>query len=309
MRERFVVTLLLSALLGPAAAWSHEGHHHGGQEAASMEMTLKGQVVDLGLFMTRAEQKASGASASIAIAASDGKTYMLLQSHESAQEAQAYERAKRLVGQTVTMHGDMYARGGVDAIVVETLEAGAPSAAAAPESELSLFGHHLGRPEYWHVMINPIPPLGLISGAGALAASLVFPAAAEPGLVLIAAAGAAVWPTIALGQHGYDRLYDQLPPDSQKWLDVHMARGEKAQWLFYLTALLAIAALVAGRRKPGAATPLRAATLLLTLACAATAAWIAHAGGQVVHPEFREGPPTAEALKIVPPASGHGGQR
>ncbi len=178
--------------------------------------------------------------------------------------------------------------------------AAAVPAARPAVSEAATMARHMRMPEYWHVLLNPIPPLGMISGGVVLAASFAFPAAAEPGLTLVAVAGAVTWPTIELGQRAYDRLYDTLPREGQQWLDVHMARAEDTQWLFYLAAVVAAAALIARRKRWRAAGPLRAASLILAAACAAAAGWIAHAGGQVSHPEFRAGPPTAEALRIIP---------
>lgn len=177
-----------------------------------------------------------------------------------------------------------------------------PEPTEAPVGELTLLGHHLRQPEYWHVMINPIPPLAMAAGSVLLLAALLHTAelAARGGLALIAFGGAAFLPTLLLGQKAYDRLFNGLAPDAQLWADVHMARAEKTQALFYLAGVVAIAALVQLHRRKASAKRLRLAALALALCCSAAAVWIAHAGGQISHPELREGPPSAHARSIVP---------
>lgn len=172
-----------------------------------------------------------------------------------------------------------------------------------PISEWEMMKKHLRQPEYWHVLINPIPPLGMAAGAVTIGASAVFPEAAVAGLALVAVSGAAVWPIAELGEGAYDRLFETLPPDSRQWLEVHMARAERVLWLFYFTAAFAAGAIIVRSKRPSLATASRAVTAVLAASCAVAAGWIAHAGGQVSHPEFRHGPPTAEALKIVPQKS------
>lgn len=181
-----------------------------------------------------------------------------------------------------------------------TPEPRAVEASRPAVAELAALRAHLRQAEYWHVLLNPMPPLGMAAGTLVLLAAFAAPALAEAGLGLIAAAGLAAGPVIWLGQRAYDRLFDLLPPDAQQWLDVHMERAEKTQFLFYLAAIVALAGIVQARRGSKSAKPLRLAALALGAACAAVSGWIAHAGGQVSHPEFRAGPPPASALRIVP---------
>ncbi len=79
--------------------------------------------------------------------------------------------------------------------------------------------------------------------------------------------------------------------DGGKWLDEHMRRAEKFEWAFYFTALLAAAAIAAPFKWKKSALPLAVATLVLAAGSVALAGWISHAGGQVRHREFRDGPP------------------
>lgn len=182
----------------------------------------------------------------------------------------------------------------------------APDAAAragSPKSEIAMFFSHLKKPEYIHVLINPIPIFGM--GLGLLFLLIAWFRPAEglvaAGLAIVIATGLLTYPTVKLGQNAYDRMYQTLPLEGQMWLDVHMDRAEKFQYLFYLAALLAAATFWARRHRPAAVRRLMLATMATSGLCAALVGLIAHAGGQVNHAEFREGPPPAGALKKAPP--------
>ena len=165
------------------------------------------------------------------------------------------------------------------------------------QSEFKLFFHHLAQPEYLHVVINPLPLIGMGLGAALLLAGLWLKSEGivEAGLALVILAGVITFPTIKFGQHAYDRLYEQIPMEAQQWLDVHMSRAENLQWLFYLTGALAAWALASSRRKMPSAQRQAWAALAAAGLCAALAGWISHAGGQVRHSEFRLGPPAHNA--------------
>jgi hypothetical protein len=173
------------------------------------------------------------------------------------------------------------------------------------KSEIAMFLSHLKQPEYMHILINPIPIFGMGLGLLLLLVAWVRPAAglSEAGLAIIIATGVITYPTIKLGQYAYDRVFETIPLDAQEWLDVHMARAERFQYLFYLAAILAGLTLYKQRRNPELARRLMLATMAVSGLCAALAGLIAHAGGQVRHTEFRTGPPTARALKHAAPAA------
>lgn len=161
--------------------------------------------------------------------------------------------------------------------------------------ELAVLRMHLTQPEYWHVLINPFPILGMALAAPLLLFALAVRSrgAQEAGLVLILLAALGTLATVKVGQKAYDRVYNGIERESQLWLDVHMERAESAQWAFYLTGLLAALALAAGRRQPASERPAVLGALSGALLCSALGGWIAHAGGQVRHAEFRLGPPMA----------------
>lgn len=166
-----------------------------------------------------------------------------------------------------------------------------------PVSELKVLVSHFKQPEYLHVIVNTLPLLGMGLGAMLLMGGLWLKSDGiiEAGLALVVLAAIATLPTILLGQRAYDRLYNQIPMEGQQWLDVHMGRAEKLQWLFYLTGGLAAWALASSRRKKPSATRQAQASLAAAGLCAALAGWISHAGGQVTHSEFRLGPPMSKA--------------
>lgn len=162
-----------------------------------------------------------------------------------------------------------------------------------PIGELAVLRMHLTQPEYWHVLIHPFPILGMALAAPLLLFALAVRSrgAREAGLVLILLSALGAFATVKVGQRAYDRVYKGIELESQQWLDVHMERAEDAQWAFYLTGLLAALALAAGRRKPAWERSTTIGALSGALLCSALGGWIAHAGGQVRHAEFRLGPP------------------
>lgn len=163
--------------------------------------------------------------------------------------------------------------------------------------ELRILRMHLTQPEYLHVLVHPFPILGMALAAPLLLFALAVRSrgAREAGLVLIMLAALGALATVKIGQKAYDRVYDRIELESQQWLDVHMERAEDAQWAFYLTGLLAALALAASRRKPAWERPATLGAAGGALLCSALGGWIAHAGGQVRHSEFRLGPPVTNA--------------
>src|SRR5437867_2126694 len=81
-------------------------------------------------------------------------------------------------------------------------------------STQGLFGF---KPEYVHVLLNPLPVYGLAIGEIALiAAWLARSRKAEViALGLIVVCAAAAWPVLVFGQHGYNHLYPQLDEEAQ----------------------------------------------------------------------------------------------
>jgi hypothetical protein len=151
-----------------------------------------------------------------------------------------------------------------------------------------------------HVLLNHLPVIGLGMAILALVLGLLMRSRAAQivSLVLVFVSAASAWPVNFTGQRAYETVRGMTDDPGTDWLDAHMERAEKAAPAFYLLAALAAAALLAPRKWPRAALPLAVATLALAVLCAGASGWIALAGGQIRHPEFRTGPPpsTAEAV-------------
>lgn len=158
-------------------------------------------------------------------------------------------------------------------------------------------GHHSGSKlftaEHLHVLLNHLPIIGLAFGAAALAMALLVKnrQAQIIALLLVLGAAGSVWAVNLTGQNAYKPIRGLADDDGADWLDTHMERAENFAPLYYGLAALAAVALLAPRKWPRSATPLAAAALTLAIAGTAVSGWIALAGGQVRHPEFRSGPP------------------
>jgi hypothetical protein len=147
----------------------------------------------------------------------------------------------------------------------------------------------LKKPEYIHVVLNHLPIYGVLLAAVALAISLVLRsrAAQITALILTLIAGASAYPVFVTGQRAYKTIRGQSDDAGADWLDEHMDRAEKTIGAFYFLAFLALAGLLVPVKWPRAGIPLTAATLVVAVICAGIAIYIAQAGGQVRHPEFR----------------------
>jgi hypothetical protein len=155
----------------------------------------------------------------------------------------------------------------------------------------------LQKPEYVHVLLNPLPVYGLAIGILAwVVGSLARQRAAQGlALLLIFLAAASAWPTAHFGSAAYDRVYSMSGAEAQKWLNWHRHLGERAAWACYIAAVFAALGLVALGKKPRfsrLAAGLGVASALVALGLGAFAAF---AGGRIRHSEFRNGPPPAWA--------------
>lgn len=186
------------------------------------------------------------------------------------------------------------------------------------------------KPEYVHVLINPLPTYGLIIGIAVLFFGLIFRnvATRNTGLFIILICSGITWAVFHYGEHAYNDLYMNLDPESKRWADIHMDRAESFIWAFYITAIVSIIALAKRKRErvrpvnppsptptsttsqPVQPTPATTSTVrklspaatwlaVVALICAivsfALGSWISRAGGRIRHTEFREGPAPTNA--------------
>lgn len=128
--KKIVMGALAALLLFPAmSAWSHAGHgaEHG---AGGKEVTLTGELVDLACYMGHEGKGSKHAAcgkmcvqggAPMGLLTTDGKTYLLVEDHSTPKAKKPYKQAQELIAETVTVKGDLYDRGGLKAVMVESV--------------------------------------------------------------------------------------------------------------------------------------------------------------------------------------------
>ncbi|HTL58398.1 MAG TPA: c-type cytochrome, partial [Candidatus Limnocylindrales bacterium] len=154
-------------------------------------------------------------------------------------------------------------------------------------------GAGLPQPEYFHVLINPLPIYGLATAALVLAGALILRnrPAQLLALVMVFLCAASAWPTYMAGEKAYYRVYPTADSEGQQWLDVHKRRGEKLIYVFSALAAVALSAALIAAKAPKTAFPLASLTLIMALISLAAGGRIGKAGGKIRHPEFRHEPP------------------
>ena len=159
----------------------------------------------------------------------------------------------------------------------------------------------LAQPEYLHVLLNPIPVYGLLTGILGLAIALAIfrgsRAARTTALLLIAICAASAWPVIHFGEAGEDRVLAMSDPTGSQWLKAHARRADLVEPLYYALAALAVASIFLPRKWPSSAIPAALLTLVLAVGTTGAGAWVAHAGGKIRHAEFRNEPPPPGAAR------------
>jgi glucan phosphoethanolaminetransferase (alkaline phosphatase superfamily) len=151
----------------------------------------------------------------------------------------------------------------------------------------------LSQPEYIHVLMNPVPVYATGTAVLALLLGIMLRSrsAQVAALILVALSAASAWPVYIYGEKGYYRVRAMADNDGQKWLDAHRHRAENLIYFYYLTASVALAAILVPLRWPRTAAPITALTLILGIGLLCVGAYIAYAGGKVRHREFRNEPP------------------
>ena len=130
------------------------------------------------------------------------------------------------------------------------------------------FLRDLQRPEYLHVLINPLPVYGLaIALLGLIAAIYLNTRGGQiTALVLVFACALSAWPTAHYGEAAEDRVQAMADDDGEAWLKEHSHRADQLIWVFYTLAGAAAIAIFAPAKWPRSARPLTFATLILTIA-------------------------------------------
>jgi uncharacterized membrane protein len=155
----------------------------------------------------------------------------------------------------------------------------------------------LRQPEYVHVLLHPLPIVGLAAGVFSLAVALLTRSRSGQAiaLLLMLVTAAAAWPVAHFGHAAYDRVYAMSNDAAQQWLNWHEHLADRIVWAHHATAGLAAVALLGLWKFPR----LHRAALALTAVAAVVAlglgGFLAFVGGKIRHPEFRHGPPPAWA--------------
>ncbi len=150
--------------------------------------------------------------------------------------------------------------------------------------------------EHVHVLLNHLPLVGLMVAVLVLVAALVLRnrSAVVLGLALVGLTAGTAWPVIESGQSSYVRVRELADEEGKAHLRHHMVLAERWGNLFYATAAVAAAALLAAWKWSRGFQALAALTALFATASLVAGAAIADAGGKIRHPEFRSAPPPAE---------------
>jgi uncharacterized protein YbjT (DUF2867 family) len=159
----------------------------------------------------------------------------------------------------------------------------------------------LKQPEYVHVLLNPLPVYATAMGVLALIVGLILRSRAAQGVALfiVIVGSLSVWPVVEFGDRAKDRVESMSNATGVKWLHEHEERADDAAWIFYVTAALAAAGIIAQWKFPKAVTWLTLAALAGALACLGAGGWISQAGGKIRHSEFRTSLPSSTVHDVA----------
>ena len=159
---------------------------------------------------------------------------------------------------------------------------------------LEIIRGHLNQPEYLHVFFHAFPIYGLAVGVVGLMLAMALKSrpAQIVGLALIFLCALSAWPVAEFGERGYDRVESMADRDGVAWLDAHAQRATRVLPVFYALAGVALLGLLVPWKFPKTSLPLLCLTLVCALLALAAGGWIAYAGGQIRHKEFRYGKPS-----------------
>lgn len=158
---------------------------------------------------------------------------------------------------------------------------------------MSTISRLLQQPEYLHAALNHFPLIGIFVAILAMIAALIArsKAATLIGLGLLAATSLSVWPVSELGESGFDRVLAMADDPGQAYLKLHSQLAHQWLFLYYITAGLAGLTMVLTWKWPQILLPGSILAVAFALGSLVAGIYIAQAGGEVRHREFRFGPP------------------
>jgi len=158
---------------------------------------------------------------------------------------------------------------------------------------IDAFLRDLQRPEYLHVLLNPLPVYGLAVALLGLVLALCMKAqnGRTVALSLICFCAASAWPVMHYGEAAEDSVVAISDQDGEAWLKAHARRADQLIYFFDALVVCSVAAIFAPMKWPKTGVPLMVVTLLLAVASLVAGSYIAQAGGKIRHKEFRNVPP------------------
>lgn len=152
------------------------------------------------------------------------------------------------------------------------------------------------QPEYLHALLHPMPIWGV--GAGVLGLVIALLLRSRPAQIatlwIILVSGMSGVPVYLLGGAAEDRVEGIVDEAGREWLEEHERRAEQVIYVFCALPVLTAVALLAPAKWPKSGTLLSVAVLVLSLLALALGGYVAKAGGQIRHREFRTGAPPGE---------------
>lgn len=153
----------------------------------------------------------------------------------------------------------------------------------------------LNQPEYVHAAINHFPLIGLFVAILFLGIALILRNRLTIllGLALVGVLALSVWPVYHYGEAGYDRVLSMSDEPGQAYLHYHEELAERWVFLYYVTAGIVGLGLLLAWKWPKTLTYSSFLAMVLATASLVAGIFIAQAGGEIRHREFRVGPPPA----------------
>lgn len=158
-------------------------------------------------------------------------------------------------------------------------------------------GSLLLSPEHLHVAVNHLPLVGIAATCVPLIYALVRRErhTLRVGFLMCVIFGASVAAAMFTGdaaqdeiQHG-GQLDSLLDAQGREWLHVHEDRADTGAIVLYTTGMSGLVGLLVLGMYPKRALWVGMVSLILCIVSVATMIWVADAGGNIRHPEFRSG--------------------
>jgi putative copper export protein len=141
-----------------------------------------------------------------------------------------------------------------------------------------------------HLMLNHLPVMGTLFSLLLLAWSLIRRSAEIQKLALAIAllAGLSSVPAYLTGEPA-EEVIEHMAGVDEAYIEEHESMGKFALWCGVALGVVAAAALAAGIRNPRWLPAGTAITLLASVLVFGVMGYTAHLGGQIRHPEIRDG--------------------